>query len=365
MMWKNLMNRSKKKILFLYSEIAGYLLSCVEHLTAHYEVEAHIVKWPVNKEAPFVFKSGSGVTLYERPDYNRHQLLELAEKISPDAIVCSGWLDKDYLYVASKMKHRATTVMALDNHWHGTIKQIAASLLFPFTYGRTFKHAWVPGEPQEYYAKKLRFKPDNIQTGYYSADVNHFRKFYQKFRNRKKEAFPKRFIYTGRYYDFKGLPMLWEAFAELYDAGHKDWELWCLGTGDLLPVAHPGIKHKGFIQPADMEEYIGNTGVFVLPSLREPWGVVVHEFATAGFPLICSDAVGSASAFLHDRSNGYIFNAGNKEALKKILGYIMSMTNEELFLMGERSADLAMSVTPERWSSTAMKFINEKSYVRN
>ena len=34
-------------------------------------------------------------------------------------------------------------------------------------------------------------------------------------------------------------------------------------------------------------------GAFVLPSRKEPWGVVVQEAAAARMPVICSDSVGA------------------------------------------------------------------------
>lgn len=46
-----------------------------------------------------------------------------------------------------------------------------------------------------------------------------------------------------------------------------------------------------------MTNLMKQCGVFILPSRIEPWGVVVHEFSAAGFPLLLSDQVGSAESF--------------------------------------------------------------------
>ena len=85
------------KFLFLYTEIAEYVLACCNELANHGEV--HIVRWPVNKEAPFKFEENKKIKLYSKTDYNQDQLTHLVNSINPDVIVCSGWIDKDYLKI--------------------------------------------------------------------------------------------------------------------------------------------------------------------------------------------------------------------------------------------------------------------------
>jgi glycosyltransferase involved in cell wall biosynthesis len=53
-----------------------------------------------------------------------------------------------------------------------------------------------------------------------------------------------------------------------------------------------------------------------MPSKKEPWGVVLHEMAIAGLPLLASENVGAASAFLREGENGKVFKL---EELSNIL----------------------------------------------
>lgn len=343
----------RRKILFLHTELAGYFLSGVNYLIENFSVEIYIVRFPVNREAPFNFNFSDNVRVFERNEYDARQLEELVSSINPHFIYCSGWIDKTYLKICKKYYGNIPVVLALDNHWNGSFKQHFATWLSPFTLKNSFSHAWVPGIYQFEYARKLGFKKEQIFTGVYTADVLYFSERYKALRDQKKDKFPKRFLYVGRYTDFKGMKEMWEVFQEIFNETENDWELWCAGTGPLESQfpKHPKIKNLGFTQPDQLGELVENCSVFILPSHFEPWGVVVHEFAAAGFPLLCSDAVGAATSFLVSGYNGFSFQPNDKESLKKIIYRILMLSDDELFRMGDNSLQLALTNTPEIWAT--------------
>jgi glycosyltransferase involved in cell wall biosynthesis len=347
-----------RNIVFLYTEIAPYFLACAKALASDYQANVHIVRYPVNNEAPFLFENKNvGVTLYDRRNYNRTELQGLVRSISPSVILCSGWIDSDYLAICKHFFGKVPAVLTMDTHWRGDLKQQLARLAGRFYLRQRFNYAWVPGEPQKKYARKLGFGEEQISLGFYSCDTDYFSSLYEQTKEEKEKHFPKRFIYVGRYYDFKGLPLLWKAFAELQQESPNDWELWCLGTGTLEPFHHPKIKHLGFVQPAEMLPYIKDTSVFVMPSLFEPWGVVLHEFATMRYPAVVSDRVGAAGRFVKEGINGFIYPANSSSALKEKLKTIMQISPEKLTLMGEESRKMALQITPRTWAAAVMRFV--------
>lgn len=343
------------RILILYYELAEYILVCLNSLAEKYECEIHVIRRPVNQEAPFEFTQlNPKIKLYNRADLSENNYKELLNEINPQLIFCGGWSDKLYLKIVKDFHTKSATVLAFDNWWTGSLKQRILSLGFKLTYKKHFQYAFIPGLPQQKFAEQLGFGTSNIRHGVYTANFPFFNNQYnpQKVLNR-------RFIYVGRYYDFKGIEDLWTAFVQLQNESPNDWELWCLGTGSIEPLQHPKIKHFGFVQPKEMPDYLKQTDVFVLPSRFEPWAVVVQEFAAAGFPLLLSKEVGAASAFLKENENGFSFEAGNIKALKEKMRLFMNAGEKELSLMITKSVEVAKQFTPEKWADTIYNLIKK------
>lgn len=356
----------RPRILFLYTEIAPYFLACVDQLVHDHGMDVHVVRWPVNKEAPFDMGAHPGVVLHDRSSLDDAALAQLANNLAPRAVFTSGWVDKGYLKVCRSMQAQGIpTVMCSDTAWRGDARQVTATLAARFWLHRTFSHAWVTGEAQGEYARKLGFAPGRIAKGFYSADVARFAPLADQFAPLKAARFPHRFLCVARYIPTKGHQYLCDAFAELCRAGEAgDWELWIAGTGELNEQVrnspsgkHGRISHLGFVQVDAMPDVMAQCGVFVLPSTYEPWGVVVHEHACAGFPLLLSSAVGAAERFLVEGENGHRFIAGDKGTLKNMMRMMMLSTDDELRAMGLRSAELGRSWDPSKWASTAMELI--------
>ena len=97
------------------------------------------------------------------------------------------------------------------------------------------------------------------------------------------------------------------------------------------------------------EEIIQKTSVYILPSEFEPWGVSLHEFVSAGFPVIVSDKVGASEIFVKEGINGFVVRAGSKDSIKEGLRKFMKMNKKELLLMSEESVSLSEKITPEIW----------------
>ena len=336
-------------VVFLYSELAGYTLACMKALQAVDGVTVHVCHWPMKAEAPFEL-SGMPFALEPRAAHDRHSLAAWVDGCAPDLLLVSGWMDADYMHVAQRWRERIPVVLTMDNWWTGSWKQRLAAWMAPFHVRRAFNRAWVPGAPQRVFAEKLGF--EGAATGFYCADVPAFDRAWEL------RAPERRLLYVGRYLPFKGVNELWAAFAALAPE-FPEWTLDCIGTGEGWEdrMLHDQIQHHGFLQPAALTPHITRAACAVVPSHREPWGVVVHELAAAGLPLIVSDQVGAAEAFVAPGRNGFGHQAGDRPALQAALRAVMERTEAERAAMGRVSRDLALQWTPEKWAARALEFL--------
>lgn len=360
---------ARPTVLVLYTELAPYVLAGLNAFVEQADVDLHLVRWPVNKEAPFDLHFHPRITVHERSALSDEELLALALRLMPHMVLASGWVDKGYLKACRAMRKRgAVTVMSFDTAWRGDARQWANMLLAPTWMSRTYSHAWVTGDAQAIYAHRLGLGADRVRTGFYSADTPLFVPLGERLLRERSNAWPHRFLCVARYIPTKGHQLLCDAFAELCDAGDAgDWELWLAGTGELHQQVmasysgnHPRIKHLGFKQVAEVNDVVAQSGVFVLPSTYEPWGVVVHEHACAGLPLLLSSAVGAADRFLVEGENGHRFIAGDKETLKNMLRMFILSSDAELNAMGRRSAELGRAWSPAEWARTANELLHAR-----
>lgn len=348
------------KVLVLYSEIAGYVLSSLRQLAETDDV--HLVRWKVNDEAPFKFDTGSLEVVVKDEFGGPEGLLVYATKLAPHVIYVSGWIDKDYLKVAKEFKGSIPVILGMDTPWQGSWRQHVASLLSFRLIRPYFSKAFVSGQPQMKYAQKLGFKRSEIETGLYCADTPLFEEYYARRVKRSSHA-ARKFLYVGRYVPQKGINVLWEAYKLYRERSENPWELTCIGTGELFderPIIE-GVTHLGFVQPEDLGDALENTSVFILPSLYEPWGVVVQEYAVAGYPMICSDKVMAHTRFLNEE-NGILIQSNNTMELATAMLNMESKNVQEIQSMGNKSHALGMGLTPEDWVDSFHKL---SGYVRN
>ena len=350
------MSTRRHRVLFLYTELAGYFLTAVRVFAERYDVDVHIVRWPVHADAPFTFDLSGWAHPYERNALDAAGLLALAERLDPDFVYVAGWIDKGYRRAARTLRRRGVPVVCgMDTQWTGSLRQrlrIAAGRRFIRS---CFSHAWIPGAPQLPLARRLGFREHEILRGLYTADVPAFAAAYETSRAAKAERYPRTLLYVGRFVAEKGVDELYGAYRALSARGQTNgWSLHLVGAGPLAQAIVPGggVSIEGF-RTANVPQLATTAGAFVLPSRREPWGVVLHEFAAAGLPLLASDACGARTAFVEESASGHVFPADDTDGLIGALERLFRHSDEDLLRMGERSHQLALALTPDVWADTA------------
>ncbi len=121
------------------------------------------------------------------------------------------------------------------------------------------------------------------------------------------------------------------------------------------------MKFTGFLNQTEMPSAYALSDVFVLPSIFEPWGLVINEAMNLARPVIVSDQVGCAPDLVGP-DNGWVFPAGDVAALTTILREALAAGGRErLERMGAASlARIAHWGLPE----TAHGFVAAANAVR-
>lgn len=348
------------RILYLAAEVMGYTMATIRALVER-GAEMHVVHWDHKKLTPYQAPPSPNVHMYERSRMSVHDIRRLVKELQPAVTVVAGWMDKGYLSVARELRRQGGIVVTgFDDQWLGTLRQNVAAILAHFGYfSRYFSHAWVSGSYQFEYARRLGFEKKCIIYDLYSADLGVWQEAHRRNVPRKQDHYPHRFLFVGRFEPIKGLDILLKGWQAL--SGRKrDWELHLIGNGSLKAElqAAPGVVTKDFMLPERLAEEVGDAGCFVLPSRGEPWGVVVHEFAAAGMPLIVSDVVGAASSFLISGLNGYSFAVNDPESLARQMQKIIDASDQQLMAMAQASAQLSSRISPQTSAAQLLSIAN-------
>ena len=196
---------------------------------------------------------------------------------------------------------------------------------------------------------------DRIVEGSYGADNTLF------FNGLPLPERPKRMIYVGQLCERKNVLRLCEAFVAANEGG--EWGLDIFGCGPLgLTVReYADKKSEGRIcvhpvaQPEELAEKYRTARLFCLPSLKENWGLVVHEAALSGCVLLTAKGVGASEDLLRpiDQSNGngIVFDPCDVQAMTKAFRKAMALTDDQLLVAQKVSCELAQSFGPTCFAS--------------
>jgi glycosyltransferase involved in cell wall biosynthesis len=164
---------------------------------------------------------------------------------------------------------------------------------------------------------------------------------------------------------FKNIPLLLDAFAEYRrQGGHRNLEI--VGQGPLeheLKCVADGSNIRGFITFSGYQTYeslpecYARARCLILPSLSEPWGLVVNEAMASGLPVIVSDRCGCADELVENGRNGFVFPAQSVDELTKRMFEVDALNDEEWGAMARRSQEISARFSPETWADAVLRLV--------
>lgn len=284
--------RAAIRLVVLYTRLAGYTVACLRALRQSPGADLLVFAQATEANAPFSEETiGAIGRVHSREEAAPASMLAAAREFRPDAVLVSGWADRGYAEVCRSLKQSGVPVISgCDNQWSGTPRQLLAACSAKWHIQRFIDVLWVAGERQRVFANALGYRGNRCWEGYYACNLEAFAAACPPTAGR-----PRSFLFVGRYIPEKGIDTLATAYRQYRDLVAHPWPLICAGAGPLHQALRDcGAVERGFVQPKDLPAVMAGAAAFILPSLFEPWGVVLQEAAAAGLPLIASHACGAA-----------------------------------------------------------------------
>lgn len=240
------------------------------------------------------------------------QLRKIIRSIEYKELILGGW-DSIPLWIGALVSSKQKNALVIESSYlesttkgiKGLIKQIFISRI---------SKVYASGKSQKKITDDLGFKGKTVIT----KGVGIFNYIKQPPFTRRETV--KNFLYVGRLTKVKNLEYLICKFNN-----HPELTLTIIGFGELEEhlkyIAKENIIFLGAINNNELSYHYQKADVFILPSISEPWGLVVEEALNNGTPIMVSDKVGCSEEIIN-QNNGVIFSLEQddfEEQLTKIL----------------------------------------------
>ncbi|EID7760875.1 TPA: glycosyltransferase family 4 protein [Vibrio parahaemolyticus] len=240
------------------------------------------------KDATFIIGDAS---------YNSYFLAAILKLLGKNYILWTGWTPTSFQqskigsYLKKQLLRHASVVLSYGTY---TTKLIS-----------------------EYTSKK-------IINLYNSVDNSFYLKLKEEIKN-KNMTNVRNIVYTGQLIERKNIKVLIEAVSLL-----DNINLILIGDGDqeyindLIELSKErlvNVTFEGNKKPKEIYEIYSRCECLILPSLDEPWGLVINEALLFGLPVIVSHNVGCHHDLVVDGFNGYVVDPNKleiKEAITKV-----------------------------------------------
>lgn len=356
------------RVTFCWMAVSGYMTVCWRALAARPGVELEVLALGGQSRAAantaFAADTAGGFPCTLVGDAEAGDPDWVARWVAdrrPDVVVLCGWAVKGYRRLVGRPEFAGTRfVLGMDNPWWGRPRQRLTRLRVGGLLRRVDRVV-VSGERSWQYAWRLGVPACHIRRGLYGVDYARFAAALD-LRTTRPDGWPRAFLYVGRLDPEKGIDALADGYSQYRRSVSDPWELVVCGAGPRRERIEkvPGVRYRGFVQPADMPGVWADAGAFVLASSYDPWPLVLAEACAAGLPVIHTDVCGSGVELVRQFYNGVTVAAGDPAELARGLGWVHHHP-DRLAEFGRRSQQLAAPYSAEAWADRWVEWLGELS----
>ncbi len=233
------------------------------------------------------------------------RLYRLLKTLHYRQIIVGGWDLWEFWLIALMSSKKRNALACESSVYESKVTGLAGWLKRTFL--KRVHLAYCSGQPQKALLKALSFQGITKET----LGVGIFNYAAQK--THQSKCFTGKFLYVGRLSPEKNLDMLVALFKQF-----PQYQLTLIGQGPLQASlqanAPSNVTLVGHVPNEALATWYQSHDIFILPSLREPWGLVVEEALFYGLPVIASQNVGCAQDFIIPYQVGKLFSPTNEQS---------------------------------------------------
>lgn len=344
------------KITFLYAEITPYFFGCLKFFAK---------KFPEYKVEVIYLNKFDNINLNKIPEYSFVNKSVFSSKASlfrhldsnlPNTLLVSGRMNSDYLFATKKLKKKCITVSLQDTVYSSSVKHFIKKLFNHYLYKQYFKKVWGTGTLHSAFALSMGYSFNDIREGFYVADKKYFKK--DLFLNYDHDSYS--FLFIGRLVKEKNIEVFANVLDQINSEMNTKHEFKIIGKGVLQTKIqeYKCVKLLGFKNIDEMISIADKCHVFCLPSTYEPWGVVLHEMALLGMPILASEKCGSSFDLVQNNINGFKFNPNDLKSIKKAILNFLNLTNKQKIDFGISSKIIAKKLNHDYWCNNLISLLD-------
>ncbi|MDU5110364.1 MAG: glycosyltransferase family 4 protein [Clostridium sp.] len=285
-----------------------------------------------------------GINLFEKYGYINKGLYNLVK--SNDIIIIGGYEQPTYILISILCRiigkpyiisFDGISTNRINNH-ENKIKKILKGIVI-----KNSDYILGNGKvSKRYFNEIFDYSLERIYNQYLTVDGERINKLY-KFKEELREEYRKKYnissdekvlIYSGRIIDIKNIDSVIKAINRL---NKSDITLLIAGGGglenqmkELASKLNVRMIITGFItKQEELFKHYFLADTLILPSIYEPWGLVVNEAMFAGLPVIVSEICGCSLDLVFEDENGSIINPNSIDNISNSIEKILYNKNKE------------------------------------
>ena len=285
------------------------------------------------------------------------QLWKRLSELNPRVVLVPGYYTLPGIAAALWARlHRRCSVLMTESTAFDHKRQFFRELLKKSVIRTLFNWAVTGGKAHVRYLDQLGFRRDRIAGCYDVVDNERIKSATAAYREAQLASGPSTpyFLFVGRLAEEKNVETLLSSWIRYRDEGGT-WPLVLAGDGpkrvELESAAQASafsaeVRFTGLKNTRELLPLYAMAGCFVLPSTREPWGLVVNEAMAAGLPVLVSRRCGCREDLVLEKENGFSCAPTDAPALTGLLHRIEPPSPSDRGSMGARSSELIGGYSP-------------------